>query len=125
MPAALCIAAVAGTLLASVPADRFELSWTHSVEKIAWREAWAVADGGLVLEEAAIRGHGAGMEVPDGAVLEGGWWRYRPDLAPLERVVLANSTFTSDYELCAAGACTPLAALTGTPDRPVALFPCP
>lgn len=121
---ALCIALLGGALLAELPADRFTLSWTHSVERIEWQEDWRATPEGLRIEQARVRGHGAGMEVPDGATLSDGWWRYQPSLAPLERLVLANSDFTADYRLCTADGCRPLSEVTGATDRPVVFSPC-
>ena len=64
-------------------AATFTLSWTHSVEKISWEEDWRLTPAGLQLVEARVHGSGAGMEVPDGAVLDDGAWRYRPaDIDP-------------------------------------------
>lgn len=126
---ALCIAlAGAGAgdpPLAHVPARTFSLVWTHSVERIEWREDWRIADGRLVLEEARVRGNGAGMEVPEGAKLVDGSWVYRPQVQPLERLNLANSSFTADYRLCAGGKCSDLGDVTGVLDQPLTLFPCP
>jgi hypothetical protein len=126
---ALCIAlAGAGAgdpPLARLPAETFSLVWIHSVERIEWREDWRIVDGHLVLDEARVRGNGAGMEVPDGATLADGYWIYQPHVPPLERLNLANSTFTADYRLCAGGKCSDLGAVTGVRDKPLALFPCP
>jgi len=125
---ALCIALTgAGTEdapLARLPVEAFSLIWTHSVERIEWREEWRISGGHLVLEEARVRGNGAGMEVPDGAKLVDGFWIYQPRVPPLERLNLANSSFTADYRLCANDACMDLGQVTGAADRPLTLFPC-
>ena len=89
----LCL--VSGTLAAVLAIESFTLAWTHSIEKIRWEEDWRIEAGRLELLEARIRGSGAGMEPPEGAVLENGVWRYRPTLAPLERLRLAHSIFTA------------------------------
>ncbi|MCA1972465.1 MAG: DUF1850 domain-containing protein, partial [Caenispirillum sp.] len=48
--AALCIGLLGTTApVAVVPAPAFTLTWTHSVEKIVWREAYVLAPGGLRL----------------------------------------------------------------------------
>jgi hypothetical protein len=131
--AALCIA-LAGSAAGEPPVarlplggsgDGFSLAWTHSVEKIEWREDWLVADHRLVLMEAHVRGNGAGMDVPEGAELIDGSWVYRPKVAPLERLTLANSSFTADYRLCAAGKCRALADITHVADKPLTLSACP
>ncbi|MBF0306688.1 MAG: DUF1850 domain-containing protein [Alphaproteobacteria bacterium] len=98
----------AGALWASFAVDGFGLSWTHSVEKIEWREEWRVENGRLSVVEARVKGSGAGMEPPDGARLTDGWWVYVPDLAPLAEIVLARSDATADWRLCL-GECRPLA----------------
>jgi hypothetical protein len=71
----LCIAA--GALVTTLAVESFTLAWTHSIEKTRWEEDWRLAGGRLQLVEARIRGSGAGMEPPAGAVLENGVWRYR------------------------------------------------
>jgi hypothetical protein len=96
---------------AFLPALAFTLSWMHSVERTEWQEDYRIESGHLVLVEARIRGSGAGMEPPAGAVLADGWWHYRPNLPPLPELRLARSTATEDYWICWAGACRPLAAV--------------
>jgi len=107
----LCVAA--GALVAFLPVQAFTLAWTHSIEKVRWEEDWRIEAGRLVIAQARIRASGAGMEPPDDAVLEHGVWRYRPRLAPIERLRLAHSNFVAGYTLCAAGRCRPLAELAG------------
>ena len=102
----LC-AAVATGLALLVPGDTFQLVWTHSVEKIEWREEWRVEDGHLRLEQASVAGSGAGMEPPPEAVLKDGRWVWRPGIV-LTRLVLARSDYTADWRLCADGHCRPL-----------------
>jgi hypothetical protein len=106
----ICIAA--GRVIATLAASQITLGWTHSIEKIRWEEDWRLQSGALVLVAARIRGSGAGMEIPDGAVLKEGVWHYRPTLAPLSELRLARSPFGADgadYTLCVKGACHPLA----------------
>jgi hypothetical protein len=120
----LCIAA--GALVATLAVESFTLAWTHSIEKIRWEEDWRIEAGRLHLVEARIRGSGAGMEPPAGAVLEDGAWRYAPGTPPLARLRLAHSTFTAGHELCFAGRCRALAELAGgAQNEPVELYPCP
>ena len=70
----LCILAAGKTTVLAVSA--FTLSWTHSVEKTRWEEDWRVTPAGLEIVEARVKGSGAGMEPPEGAVLKDGWWTY-------------------------------------------------
>ena len=121
MPLCLTASAVAAVLAVK----SFTLAWTHSIEKLRWEEDWRIEARQLRIVEARIRGSGAGMEPPAGAVLEDGVWRYRPALAPLERLRLAHSIFTAGYELCVDQRCRPLAELVGSAENePVELFPC-
>lgn len=100
----LCIAAGAASLVLATQA--FTLAWTHSVEKTEWREHWAVTADGLALKEAWIKGSGAGMEPPPGALRRDGWYVYRPAVAPLATLRLAVSGATDDdWRLCANGDC--------------------
>jgi hypothetical protein len=122
----LCLA-MAGAAAVTVPADRFTLSWTHSIEHTAWRESWRVAADGLHVEEARIKGSGAGMEPPAGARRVDGWYVYRPALERVPVLVLAASAFGGDHELCAADRCRPLndwLGRTADDPRPVTLAPC-
>jgi hypothetical protein len=105
----ICLAA--GALAAALPFSAFTLAWTHSIEKIRWEEDYRVVDSRLVLEEARIRGSGAGMEPPADARFENGVWHYRPPLPPLERQRLTPSTYTAEYQICSAGHCRPLTAI--------------
>ena len=120
----LCL--VAGALATVLAADHFTLAWTHSIEKIRWEEDYAVEGQVLRLTEARIRGSGAGMEPPDGAVLDaGGVWHYTPKLAPLAVLRITQSPYTAGYELCRGGSCSPLAALLpGLPEGVVELRAC-
>ena len=58
---------------------------------------------------AAAVGAGAGMEPPDGSVLQGGIWHYRPALPPQAMLRLTHSPYVAGYELCIEGRCAPLA----------------
>jgi len=103
----LCLAA--GAVSAVLAVEGFTLAWMHSIEKIRWEEDWRIEAGALVVTEARIRGTGAGMEPPEGSVLKGGVWHYRPTVPPQRVVQLAHSPYTSGYELCIGGRCRPLA----------------
>lgn len=107
----LCLAAAAMSV--ALPLQGFTLAWTHSIEKIRWEEDYRIVAYQLQLTEARIRGTGAGMEVPDGAVLKGGVWHYRPALPLLPRLNLARSGYVADYELCWDGVCREMGEIVG------------
>jgi len=105
----ICLAA--GALAATLQMSSFTLAWTHSIEKIRWEEDYRVVGSRLILEEARIRGSGAGMEPPSDAQLRNGVWHYQPQLPPLERLRLTHSPYTAGYEICSTKGCRALAAL--------------
>lgn len=108
----LCVA-LAATVL-TIPTTTFSLSWEHSVEKVEWREEWAVTSPGLQLKRASVKGSGAGMEPGEGAVLEDGWWRWTPTLAPLSEIRLAASGETpGGWQLCHETGCLILGRQAG------------
>jgi hypothetical protein len=116
----LCVMGGGEVLRLAVTA--FTLAWTHSVEQVRWEEDWRVTPAGLVLLEARVRGSGAGMEPPDGARLEGGWWVYAPGLRPQSKLLLAASGATGGgWTLCGGGSCREIAVEAGAPVR---LAPC-
>jgi len=102
----------------------FTLSWTHTVEKVEWQEDWRVSTSGVEIVEARVKGTGAGMEPPPDAKLDGGWWRYRPQVPTLPRLVLARSGLVDDWRLCRNGDCVTIGALLGTEAGSVTLSPC-
>lgn len=94
----LCLAAP--LLALSVAADAFTLAWTHSVERTEWQERWQVRGSELVLDEARVRGSGAGMEPPEGSVLRDGWWVYQARRrVPVLRLAASGAT-GSGWRLC-------------------------
>lgn len=116
----LCIILGGETVTLAVAA--FTLAWSHSVEKTRWEEDWRIAPGGLEIVEARVKGSGAGMEPPEGAVLKGGWWVYAPGLPRLPELLLAASGATQGgWSLCAKGRCRVIGAAAG---KPVRLRPC-
>lgn len=95
-----------GAVALHLAGGSFTLEWTHSVEKQRWRETWAVAEDGLHLVEAAVKGSGAGMDPGEGARLQNGWWVWRPLVAPVPELILASSGATGGgWTLCADGSC--------------------
>ena len=115
MPAlTLCILSAGKTTV--LAATAFTLSWTHSVEKTRWEEDWRGTPAGLELAAARVEGTGAGMEIPDGAVLKDGVWTYRPNLPPQEALHLASSGATvGGWRLCVDDECLTLGAKAGEP----------
>jgi hypothetical protein len=108
----LCILSAGKTI--TLAASLFTLSWTHSVEKVRWEEDWAVTQMGLEIVAARVKGSGAGMEVPDDAVLKDGWWIYRPSRPPRPELMLAASGATaSAWTLCTPETCIELGASAG------------
>jgi hypothetical protein len=105
----ICLA-VAAVIRATLPGSEFTLAWTHSVEKTRWEERYRVESGAIVPVEARIRGSGAGMDPPPGAILRDGAWRYKPQPDALPRLRVTISPYAGDYELCAEDGCTPLSA---------------
>jgi hypothetical protein len=118
---ALCL--TAGVAVTRLAIAAFTLAWTHSVEKVEWQEDWRIERDRLVLVESRVKGSGAGMEPGPGAVLENGWYRWRPGLAVPE-LVLARSDAVAGWRLCAGESCETLGP-AGADAGPLALAPCP
>ncbi|MFD2648769.1 DUF1850 domain-containing protein [Devosia albogilva] len=98
----LCIASAG--MVTALAVSSFTLDWTHSVERTQWSENWLVTEAGLQLVEASVEGAGAGIDLPDDAVLANGRWSYRPNLPPLETLTLAASGMTATpWTLCSEG----------------------
>jgi hypothetical protein len=121
----LCILAGGSVAKAFAAVSAFTLAWTHSVEKIEWQEDWRIAGDRLVLVEAHVHGHGAGMEPPDGARFDGSGWSWQPNVGPLPELILRRSATTSDWRLCIDGDCRDLATVVGAEADPVRLVACP
>jgi hypothetical protein len=119
----LCLSA--GAAAARLALEAFTLLWTHTVEKVEWREDWRVEPVGLVLVESRVLGSGAGMEPGPDARLEAGAWRFRPALPPLPELVLARGSGLEDWRLCDERGCRSLGALLADAEGPVRLRPCP
>jgi hypothetical protein len=110
----LCILA-AGKMTA-LAISAFTLSWAHSVEKTRWEEDWRVTPAGLEILEARVKGSGAGIDPPEGAVLNDGWWIYKPTTGARPAVRLAASGATgAGWTLCADQTCLELGAEAGEP----------
>lgn len=111
----LCLG-LSGVVWAQLELGEFTLAWNHTIEKARWEEDYRVAETGLILEEARVKGNGAGMEIPDDARLENGSWRYRRQLPPLQPLKLGRTPQAGDYQLCHGGQCQPMAHWLGPPD---------
>ena len=110
----ICILAAGKTTVLAGAA--FTLTWTHSVEKTQWEEDWTVTPAGLQVVTARIKGSGAGMDPPEGAILNDGWWSYAPHVKPQERLVLAASGATGNgWTLCTPGGCAVIGSQPGDP----------
>jgi len=103
--AALCLSS--GALQASVVTTAFELQWMHSIEKTQWLEHWEVTPKILTLVRASIATSGAGMDIPDNAVLVNGVYEY-PVNVQLGSVTLSHSPYTAQATLCINNHCQPL-----------------
>ncbi len=114
----LCLAA-AGVAL-EIAASSFTLSWTHTIEKTEWQEEWRVESGRLVLDEARVKGSGAGMEPPPDARLERGFYFWNPQVERAE-ILLRRDPHAGDWRLCAAGRCAALRVWLGRDADPVRL----
>jgi len=111
--------------ITSMAAATFTLAWTHTVERVPWEEDWRLDGDALVLVEARVKGSGAGMEPPAEAVLENGWWRYRPILEPQRALSLAVSDAApGGWRICAEGVCRTIGGPTEQ-QGPITLFACP
>ena len=112
-----------GAAVFAMAAPEFTLSWTHSVEKVAWVETWQTEAGSLRLTRVAIKGSGAGMEPADDARLEDGWWVWNPENTVLPGLTLAASGATgAGWMLCSGGVCREIGETAG---EALSLRPCP
>jgi hypothetical protein len=114
-----------------VPAERFTLAWTHSIEKVRWEEDYAVVPSSAseappVLQALAarVRGSAAGMEPPDDAVLRNGWYGYTPRMWSPQGLRLTRSPFADDYTWCIQGRCEPMARWLPSDGGITLLTPC-
>lgn len=106
---------LAGVVWAQLPTPAFTLAWDHTIEKIRWEEDYRVTPDGLLLGEARVRGSGAGMEIPDGAVLREDAWHYQRQVPPLQPLRLGRTPEAGDYQLCDAKGCKLFSEWLGPP----------
>jgi hypothetical protein len=116
-----------------VPGQAFTLAWMHSIEKVRWEEDYVVQAGPqvgqapiLLAVKARVKGSAAGMEPPEDAVLENGWYEYTPAIPRATVLRLTRSEFTADYDLCPGigGACQPMSAWLPSDQGITLLTPC-
>lgn len=118
---------LAGVVWFSLPVSNFTLAWMHSIEKIRWEEDYQLTGDGLLLQEARVKGAGAGMEVPDGAQFRAGTWHYQRTLPALAVLRLGRTPEAGDYELCLQQQCHVLSEWLGAPNHTqpaLELWPC-
>lgn len=102
---------IAGATTLRIAAAAFTLSWTHTVERTRWEEDWRVAEDGLRVVAARVKGSGAGMDPGEGARLVGGWWAWTPHAPALPEVRLAGSNAAPEgWRLCARDRCVTIGA---------------
>lgn len=118
----LCLTAAGLSVV--IAASSFSLSWTHTIEKTEWREEWRLEDGRLRLVEASVKGSGAGMEPPGGAVLKDGAYAWEPAMPTLSELVLRRDPHAGDWRLCAAGRCDALGGWLDREADPVTVAAC-
>lgn len=102
--------------------------------KTEWLEHWQVQNEQLVLQETFVKGSGAGIDPAPSAVLDNGWYRWKP-AQPLmvPSISLANSELTPDnWTLCAldavtrtTGQCIDFAKFEDKGVQSFAIKPCP
>ncbi|EKE45612.1 hypothetical protein OCGS_0229 [Oceaniovalibus guishaninsula JLT2003] len=110
-----------GAAILHLAAPGFTLSWTHSVERVEWREVWRVDPAGLSLQSASVEGSGAGMEPGPNAAFRDGRWTWPGDLTVPRLTLAASGATGGGWTLCADGECRVLGTDRG---QPVTLAPC-
>jgi hypothetical protein len=119
------ICLLAGAKAVSLGVAALTLAWTHSVEKTRWEEDWTLTPQGLVLTETRIQGSGAGMDPAPEARFDGKWYRWRPDVPPLNEVILRRSGKAGDWTICRKGRCQLAGELVPADADPVTMKTCP
>ncbi|KEJ95598.1 DUF1850 domain-containing protein [Pseudosulfitobacter pseudonitzschiae] len=110
-----------GTAVLHLALGSFTLSWTHSVEHVAWQEDWRINGHMLTLERSRLKGSGAGMEPGPDAVLKDGWWVSTGHLEVPALMLAASGATGAGWTFCADGQCRVIGA-----DRaaPIKVAPC-
>ncbi len=112
---------MAGAVALTLAAPEFTLHWTHSVEKVEWRETWRIGADDLTLTRVAIKGSGAGMEPAPQAQLKDGWWVWAPDTRLPALTLAASGATGAGWTLCSGAKCHEIGAAAGDAIR---LAPC-
>lgn len=107
----LCVAAAG--VVKSLAMTAFMLSWTNSAEQVERQEDWRVTPQGLEIVAARVKGASAGMQLPPGARLADGWFRWTPPSQPVPEVALRQ--LAGEWRLCSGGACQDMSAILGRP----------
>ena len=97
----------AGAMVATLAVQGFTLSWVHSVQRSEIQEDYRLDGDRLVLDEARIKESGAGFDPPPGAVLDNGWWHWRPGTLH-DGLTLAQSSAPGEWRICLEQSCQPL-----------------
>jgi len=107
---AICLL-IAGVVHSSLTGQAFTLLWEHSVEKTRWEERYRIVGDRLELIEARVQGLGAGMEPAANAIMDQGWWKWKPERERLSELQLRFSTYAADYRICWPERCAALGSL--------------
>lgn len=92
--------------------NEITLTWQHSVEKIIWQEDYVATENAVVVVNGRVRGTGAGMEIPKGAVQitdknspNYGAWQYQIPNNKFAKINLTHSQYTAPYSFCNKSSC--------------------
>lgn len=110
-----------GAAILHLAANSFTLSWTHSIERVAWEEDWRLTSTGLTLVQSRIKGSGAGMEPGTEATWQNGWWVSRGKVRVPHLTLAASGATQGGWTLCADGLCRDIGTKAGAP---ITLGPC-
>lgn len=116
----ICLFA-SGAIALAFAGGEIQLEWTHSVEKVRWRETWSEGHQGLRLDRAAVKGSGAGMEPGEGAKLVDGWWEWTSNLTVPKLILAASGETVSGWQICDQEKCQEFGQ---EPDASLILTPC-
>ncbi|MCQ9615358.1 DUF1850 domain-containing protein [Paenalcaligenes niemegkensis] len=109
----LQLAAVPDAEVVHIDTQKFTLAWMHSIEHQRWEELYSVrldnkGQPYLQIDQARVKGSGAGMEPASEAEYKEGWYQYVPAQKAPDVLALTRSEYTPDYEFCTEGQCASL-----------------